>query len=154
MNTPVPHPGPITLKDNAQMHAYVDECVAQGMKPSAVENAVIRKFQLNSSQVDDKFCRAIANRVAYVRTNRLGWNDYIDEAEAKVGAARFNDGMENHIPFTFGFEVKNGNPNLGNGSLESPVLIGFATKSMITTLTLLPPQICKTCVFATFSKRG
>ncbi|ETM38996.1 hypothetical protein L914_14806 [Phytophthora nicotianae] len=80
----------------------------------------------------DKLLRTVRNAVRNYRRSVLHDNDFIDEMAAFASKNRFRDAMDDTTAFAFGFDLDHKNePILGRVEGDDPLIVGFATKSII-----------------------
>ncbi|ETP42422.1 hypothetical protein F442_10645 [Phytophthora nicotianae P10297] len=80
----------------------------------------------------DKLLRTVRNAVRNYRRSVLHDNDFIDEMAAFASKHRFRDAMDDTTAFAFGFDLDHKNePILGRVEGDDPLIVGFATKSII-----------------------
>ncbi|ETO67584.1 hypothetical protein F444_15519, partial [Phytophthora nicotianae P1976] len=110
---------------------FIRERDSAGEKPSRVMNEMVLHFKLESADPRELLPR-VQTRVWNHRKNILNGNDYVDEMEALIQKNRYSSGLGDNVAFAFGYAVGYiGEPKLGEGSDEIPLVVGFATKTSI-----------------------
>lgn len=113
------------------MKRLVVQRAEAGQKPGPILNDLVLHFNM---QPDDpgKLRPKVRNIVHTYRRSTMHDNDYIDEMVKLASQHRFREDMSDTAAFAFGFSTDEMNePLLGRAELDSPLVIGFATKSTI-----------------------
>ncbi|ETN00164.1 hypothetical protein F442_20722 [Phytophthora nicotianae P10297] len=94
-------------------------------------NEMVLQFKLESADPKELLPR-VQTRVRNHRKNVLNDNDFVDEMEALIQKNRYSSGLGDNVAFAFGYTVGSiGEPKLGKESDESPLVVGFETKTSI-----------------------
>ncbi|ETI38830.1 hypothetical protein L915_13382 [Phytophthora nicotianae] len=94
-------------------------------------NEMLLHFRLESADPKELLPR-VQTRVRNHRKHILNDNDFVNEMEDLIQKNRYSSGLGDNVAFAFGYAVSSiGEPKLGKGSDESPLVVGFATKTSI-----------------------
>jgi hypothetical protein len=116
------------------MKRLVRELTEQKVKPSRILNRLIGDFHLGQNDVIGLLTQ-VQRYSSYYRTTSLNDSDWVDVMRQLATDNRFSADLGDDTGSSFGYDEDNdGNPLLGDGSEENPLLIGFATKVTLRSL--------------------
>jgi hypothetical protein len=117
---------------------YCRELTGERVRPMRIHHALSRKFQTPLEELPNLTC--VQNYVNnYARTS-LDNHDLFDELSAWTADRGFTGSEPDTQPFSFTWALDPlGKPVIGDGSDESPFIVGLTTKALIKRL-LMPPE--------------
>ncbi|ETP53322.1 hypothetical protein F442_01760 [Phytophthora nicotianae P10297] len=125
-----PAPSTIHPRLTAPMKEVAREWAAQGLKPSRIRSGFLRRFNLDEQSLPA--LSVVQKFVHNYATNHLRNNDLIGTVRAKIQEAAFTGTESESDPFTFVWENDaSGRPIVGNGSDDTPFVVGVTTKRLL-----------------------
>eukprot|EP00644_Phytophthora_capsici_P003947 jgi/Phyca11/108692/e_gw1.15.210.1 len=114
---------------------FCREMAAHHLRPQRIRHALARKFDTSLENLPG--LQVVQNFVNHYSRSSLQNHDRVDEMRDWVHARVFTGEEALDQPFTFVWRLDcDGRPVVGNGSNESPFVLGISTKTMIMRLNL------------------
>ncbi|OWZ06994.1 hypothetical protein PHMEG_00020671 [Phytophthora megakarya] len=113
------------------MSRFIKDKAANGEMPARVMNDMVKTFKIQKADPKVLLPR-VQVRVRNFRKNVLNDNDFVEDMEKLVQQNMYHPNLGDNVAFAFGYAVDgDGDPQLGKGTEENPLVVGFGTKTTI-----------------------